>query len=79
MSNMVLSFTELDLTDTQRYIVKEMYDRTQYIDQQTINGKERAYFSLLMHLTEGYVLDPCYIIEKLGQLFPDYSWKVKSY
>ena len=76
---MVLSFTELDLTDTQRDIVKEMYDRTQYIDQQTINGKERAYFSLLMHLTEAQILDPGYIIEKLGQLFPDYRFKVKSY
>lgn len=76
---MVLGFEELQLTPTQRDIVKEMYILTQQIDQQTISGKERAYFSLLMHLTEGYVLAPGYIIEKLSLLFPDYTWKVKAY
>ena len=77
---MVKGYETIPLTPTQRQMVTKIHELTEQLEDEGFqNGEARALISLLHHLSEGYVLDPCYIIEKLGQLFPDYSWKVKSY
>ena len=76
---MVLGFSELNLTETQGYIVRDLSKMLNHIPITELPPKERAYFSILHHLTEGAVLDPGYIIQKLGMLFPQYRWKVKAY
>ena len=77
MTNMVIDFNELDLTQTQRYIVRDLGKMMSHIPITLLPAQERAFFSVLHHMTECAILDPRYIVEKLNMLFPEDRFEVK--
>ena len=77
---MVKGYDTIPFTKYQHASIKQIHQLCQKMEDEGFqNSEARALISLLNHLSEGSVLDTGYIIQKLGMLFTDYRFKVKTY
>jgi len=77
---MVKGYDAVSLTPTQRVKIQAVHTLAQEIeDEGFMNREARALTSIINHLSEGYILDPGYLTEKMSLLFPECTFKVKSY